>query len=476
MYQPVYPAPTATVSAPPVVPAPPTVPQVVAPPPPPPPPPITQAPGVTVRSSTPRVSGDNLDSSDIIIDSESQSGQASRGRDSSPTMDSLNGSAQLQHALVPVQTFEENVHIPVIKNSERIALAYKYVDIPDRPRVSRPVSQARGDDRSLDDDREDATKNSFPVTDYIPQAFQHFSMKYKKEVDDAFMINEAQTEGSSEGPGTLTKSLRNALKAAPEQYRWAFNCHTKGWADCVQFDRDVNTIRRDSKAPITQSIVLPQDEWRHVQWAATHGMQAGNHCDWFNTASRAALDSVLVNLNPETQSDTIECLQEVKQMLKGIAYANEHMLDNFVYIHAGITATLREGLIKAEGNYIPQDMRPFLQYQPFGGNMVFNGKCSVASARIKEDNQDAAWSTLAKGSAPGPGGRPSSSLARIPKKAPKKAASPSQPPPQFKSPLATHPATSHSPTPAGRGQGSFRGGKPGAHRGRNTGGPKNKSN
>ena len=468
--QPVYQAPTATVSVPPTattVPTPPTVMAAVtsAPPPPPPPPqPVTPtAPAVGI-------SGEHLDISDIIIDSESQSGQAPRGRGSSPSQDSLAGQACISP--VPAPTFEDNVIIPGIKNSERIAIAYKYCTIPDKPPVQRPVSQARGEDRNVDDDREDTTKNSFPVADYIPLAFQHFTIKYKKEVDDAFIIDENQGK-STEGPGTLSHSQKSALKGAPEQYRWAFNCHTKEWADFVKFDRDINTIRRNSQSNVNQSLTLPPEEWGHLQVAATHGMQAGSHCDWFNTASRAAIDSVLVTLDPATHADTISCLQEVKQMLKGVAYANEHIVDNFVYVHAGITAALRENFIRSEGTHIPQDMRPYLQFQPFGGNMVFNGRCAIPAARIKAENTDAAMCKIAKGTTPSnPRG---GSGPRIPKKDHKK---PPPPPPQnqFKSPLQSHPAASTAPHPAGRGQGSFRGGKPNPTRGRTQGGPKSKNN
>ena len=325
-----------------------------------------------------------------------------------------------QQVHVSPQSFPQNIfHLPQISQSRRITTAYKYVPFVRRVVTDpRPTSEARGsDDEEVPAKPEEISENSFPIASYIQKSWRYQNASFKETLKKAIVATnettpaevpasenqnedqEATASGSSQSdPASKPKKQEDSfslyaatfgsiLKGKPTKKQSDFHYNEPLYASFVELDGDINKLRRDDRKKWELGLRLSADEIKNIQIAMSHSLNANSHLSAYLKASRAALNNVLVTLDPEQHAENIATLHDVKYMLYGAVMAMEQNVRNDIYVHAGLTAQIRADFLKAQGNYIPIHIKQALLHENFGGSGLFNSQIHKYTAEIAAHNE-----------------------------------------------------------------------------------------
>ena len=320
---------------------------------------------------------------------------------------SQNGNnTSLQGQSVPSKTFPENVNpLPQISIVKRVSTAYKYVpfqrkSLPEK----KPSSEAHGSDEEPETSDE-IRENSFPISSYILDAWQHQGKAFKSNLEEALIMskkpkseilpeqaNESARKSSvdaekSEDKHLFAKTFNSILKNRPQKTQGDFFYHKSKFAEHnCKFDGDIGKLAPTDFKPSGYKfdVHLTEDEVKSVQTASSFGLYAESHTTSYIAASRKAINQVLLKLDPETSAEDIRRLHDVKYMLYGAANAIDQSVRMLVYIHAGLTAQLRQDFLQAMGSFLPDHVRQGLLFEMFGGSGLFNSQIHKYVPDIKE--------------------------------------------------------------------------------------------
>ena len=275
---------------------------------------------------------------------------------------------------VPVILYTENVKIPKLTNGQRITLAYDYCDIPERV-----MANERDEDEVVNDEGE-RLHTSFPKSELVDKMFDQYVQQFEKSA--------AKNLSGGAVPASNMYNLKPGFQISPTMENWAFKSHLQDFPQGVEFDGDVSEIKARVNDPLPKTILLKQEEFANLQKAASFQLRAASHMDWYRKSAKNGLDMALQNLDPESQQPLVKILQDCKQFLKGISYSTNLITRMGVYVHGGVTSTLRHDFLQKEGVNIPLEQKACLFSLPYGKALVFQGDISKIAQKVKEHRQE----------------------------------------------------------------------------------------
>ena len=317
----------------------------------------------------------------------------------------------------PLPSFDVNVlPLPHLSITRRISTAYKYYSFP-RKAVpeKRQVSEAHGSDEETSKP-EEVIENSFPIASAIMQGWQEqgksFSTTLKKAlVMDDPEVNESVNDSKNEQNDSenssdskkkksdaklFSKNTPSILKNAPKRKQGDFYYHEEKFGQFVQLDSNIELLTPSGFDPSSHKLQvnLSEEEVRNMQTAMSFGLHAESHLSSYITASRKAINKALLKLDPETYANEITALQDAKHMLYGAANAVDQSVKMMVYIHAGLTATLRTDFLKTHCPKLPTPVIQGLMHAQFGGSALFNSQIGKFTKELELHRQKEHHSTL----------------------------------------------------------------------------------
>ena len=298
-----------------------------------------------------------------------------------------------QDTAVPSQTFPDNVKpLPHISIMKRVSTAYKYANFPRKSLpAKKPTSEAHGSDEEVEIS-EEIKENSFPISSFIIESWQQRSKSFKSSLEEALIIgkrdktdtapeNSSHTgeQGSSaeDDKYLFEKTHNSILKNKPQRAQGDFYYHKDKFAQVTtKFDGDIGKLAPTDFEPSKYKfdVHLSEQEVKNIQSACSYGLYSESHAVAYVKASRLAINQVLLHLNPETQAQQIQQLQDAKYMLYGAANALDETIKQLVYIHAGFTAQLRADFLQAMGSFLPVHVRQGLLFELFGNSGLFSSQ------------------------------------------------------------------------------------------------------
>ena len=304
----------------------------------------------------------------------------------------------------PPKVYQENLDkLPYLSSARRITLAYKYYPFSKKPVANNtPVSEARGSDEDETAPKQDEVlETSFPISSFITESWRAQGKSFKESLQKALVMdksdppeNEADATDNKEAEDededefmVYSSSFGSILKSKPVKKQHAFHYNKEKFAPFVKLDGNITKLMRDDRKTWNLSLKLNADEIKHIQLAESYNLYAESHATAFCRSSRRAVNQVLSHLNPETQPDDVAALKDCKYMLKGMAMAIEQIVQNSIYVHAGLTAKLRSDFLQAQGNYLPLHVKQGLLHECFGGTGLFNSQIKKYVPDITAHNE-----------------------------------------------------------------------------------------
>lgn len=245
-----------------------------------------------------------------------------------------------------------------------------YDTLPDQltrppPIIEETASMARGEvtvKQPID---------SLPVTNFIPAKFKAQREKYKKafKTVEAKDIDESGQEVKKKVKVLSTKKVKLGLEDDVFHPKWLYNIDQPKWFPKMEMDDDIFDMIPDGAKPIDK-FKLDQHEINNIQHACSIALNASNHLDWMLSTVRQKSESLY-----DPKVDANKTLTDIKDMIKGLAWANEFLAGQFIYIHSGFTHLMRKENIKQMEDIKEPEIRDLYQ-QPFDVAPLFNGQLS----------------------------------------------------------------------------------------------------
>ena len=309
----------------------------------------------------------------------------------------------------PLPSFPDNVlPLPHLSVTKRVSTAYKYYSFPRKPVPERQVpSEAHGSDEEIPKSDE-VIENSFPVNSSVLKGWQDQSKAFKNSLKEALVMdkeNQPSESAQSESQGNkkkddeatlFSKSTPSILKNKPTRKQGDFYYHEEKFGQFVQLDSNIELLTPAGFEPGSYKlqVSLTEDEVKNMQLAMSYGLHAESHASSYITASRKAINQALVKLDPEKFSEQIKALQDAKHMLYGATNASDFSIQKMIYIHAGLTASMRTDFLKSQTANIPSHVMQNLLYAQFGGSALFNSQISKYTNDIELQRQKEHQSSL----------------------------------------------------------------------------------
>ena len=325
--------------------------------------------------------------------------------------DVTGGSVQVKQE--PLPSFDVNVQpLPHLSITKRVSTAYKHFSFPRKPNVKKRVtSEAHGSDEETSKS-DDVIENSFPIASTIMKGWQDQTKSFKASLKAALVMDKEQqeaqkeqlTEPSGEGSQSkpksddatlFSKNTPTIFKNKPTRKQGDFYYHEEKFGQFVQLDSNIELLTPAGFDPSSYKLQvnLSEEEVRNLQTAMSFGLHAESHTSSYITATRRAINSALLKLDPAVFPDQISALHDAKHMLYGAANAVDQSVQMLIYVHAGLTATLRTDFLKNCCYNLPTHVKQELMYSPFGGSALFNSQIGnhitdIEIHRQKEHNSN----------------------------------------------------------------------------------------
>ena len=281
--------------------------------------------------------------------------------------------------------YPDNVCYHKLSSSERITLAYKYLDIPEK--ITGP-SKRKKDEHEIVVDAKDKVIQSFPVHSVIGSAFNDYVDNFEKAAFKTLAAGEdAQKQAT---PASNRYDIKSGFMVAPSIEKWEFKSHNRDVPQVVAFDGNIAQIKADSKVPNPSNVKLTDGEWGNLQKSSSYALRAISHAAWFRESAFSALNEALPLLNPNVPENAkcIETLVDVKQFLIGLEYTFDKLASYCVYPHAGVTSILRKDFLQNESSSMLLEEQCRLFSLPYGKSFVFQGMVDTVAPQVKQHRNE----------------------------------------------------------------------------------------
>ena len=261
-------------------------------------------------------------------------------------------------------TLDEHLTVPEAKQKVSASLARGNVTIKSRPE-SLPASQF--------------IINKFD--DYHTRAVNSIAtVKIKKPKNQATKPEQVEAE--------LVKVMSTAkpkmgFEKNPFNPKWLYKVNDAEWPDKIKTDDDITLLTHDNQAP-EDTFEMKKKELLQIQQATSLSMNASTHLDWTLTATKKLLNDAA----SKSSKNKPEILA-VLDLVEGAAYTNEFITDQNIYIHGGITNTIRQEYIDQMEDITPSEHIELLA-QRYDAYATFNGQIPKIVKNVQDrDNRKA---------------------------------------------------------------------------------------
>ena len=190
--------------------------------------------------------------------------------------------------------FPDNVCYHKLSPSERITLAHKYLQIPEKESVQ---GKRKKDEHEIIVDVKDKTIQSFPVHSVVTSAFTDYVDNFEKA---AFKTLAAGNNSEAQStPASNRYDIKSGFMVAPSIEKWEFKSHQRDIPQVVAFDGNIAQVKADSKSPNPTNVKLTDGEWGNLQKSSSYALRAISHAAWFRESAFSALNEALPLLNPD---------------------------------------------------------------------------------------------------------------------------------------------------------------------------------
>ena len=277
--------------------------------------------------------------------------------------------------------FPSNVFYAQLSPGERITLAYKYGDIP-QPTV---FENAKKDKHEVAQVEKDKLCTSFPVAPIVHKAFADYTSYFEKA-----SFKSQASERKEATPASNKFDFKPGFQVSPIVDKWELKIHDRAMPQVVGFDGNLESIQSNKQAGLPKNLKLSDGEWGNVQKAASFSLRGISHASWFRECALGAIDEALPVLNPAIANEDfcISKLHDVKQFLRGLDYTFDILARLSVYLHAGVTSSLRHEFLSQESKSMLSEEKMRLFTLPYGSPLVFQGQVHTVAPEVKEHRQE----------------------------------------------------------------------------------------
>ena len=278
--------------------------------------------------------------------------------------------------------FPNNVFYTQLSPGERITLAYKYSSIP-QPAVP---ANTKKDVHEVALSEKDKLCTSFPVAPIVHKAFEDYTAMFEK----SNFKSQPPSGNQASTPASNKYDFKPGFQVSPIVDKWELKIHDRAMPQVVSYDGNVESIQSNKKAGLPKNLKLTDGEWGNIQKASSFSLRGISHAAWFRDSAIGALDEALPILNPgvENEAACITKLHDVKQFLRGLDYTFDILARLSVYMHAGVTSSLRHEFLSQESKSMLTEEKMRLFTLPYGTSLVFQGQVHTVQPQVKEHRHE----------------------------------------------------------------------------------------
>ena len=209
----------------------------------------------------------------------------------------------------------------------------------------------------------------------------------KKKQDNPQNENPDQTQVES-------PKVKLGLAMRPFNPSWLYKLTEKEpWPNRVKPDHSIKQLTVNKEAP-TEEYVISRAHVHKVQFTCSLQMNAASHIDWYIIAMKKILTEL-----QDACDDSDPRLKALQDLRHGIAYANEYMVDQAVFNHAGMTNLMREHYLGQMEGIENEDYNELIT-QPYNSKSAFNGEADQMVKEQESRDRSAAFKKLARDRSP----------------------------------------------------------------------------
>lgn len=233
--------------------------------------------------------------------------------------------------------------------------------------------------------------------DYLERAEQMIEMvdvvKDTKKPNQDEQKDKTQVESSNK--------VKLGLELNPFNPKWLYKLNKADWPQEVKPDADIKKLTatiddKGTKEKPTTDFLITKDAIDKVQLATSLQMNGSSHIDWM----LIAMKKLLSELQEESDGDDLR-LTALQDLRYAVAYANEYLIDQAVFIHGGMTHLMREHYLKQMIG-IEKDEHNELLLIPYQSKSAFNGHIPNVLKKREERDRSEAMSKLVRDRSPKP--------------------------------------------------------------------------
>lgn len=235
---------------------------------------------------------------------------------------------------------------------------------------------------------------SLPPAGWLERKFLKHYKRAKKAIATEAVKSEQRTSEPAKEVRVADKSAPTlGFEANPFHPKWLYKVHDQSWPTRVKPDDDIPLL---THAPITENFVLSLNDLQNIQYSSTLAMNAASHIEYLLMATQKLITEAK---KPDADMDVL--LPAISDLVGGAAYANEYVTDQQIYIHAGVTHTMRMHHIAKMQKLTAGEIRDLL-ITLYDAGALFNGKIPQIAQNIRDRNTGQAMENMANHDPPPP--------------------------------------------------------------------------
>ena len=229
-----------------------------------------------------------------------------------------------------------------------------------------------------------AKPESLPASQFILRKFDEYHERAVNAIATV-KVKKSKRDGEKDELVKVMSTTKPKLgfEKNPFNPRWLYKIDEAEWPDKVKTDDDITLLTQDNANP-TETFELKRKELLQIQHATSLSMNASTHLDWLLTATKKIVkDALKQKGNPSNH------LHAIDDLIEGAAYANEFITDQNIYIHGGITHTIRSAYVNQMEDLTTGEHVELLA-QRYDAYATFNGQIPRISRDLRSREESRA--------------------------------------------------------------------------------------
>ena len=238
--------------------------------------------------------------------------------------------------------------------------------------------------------------DKLPPAPFVRKKFADHLERAEEMLAKVDIEKKKSAKQENEDPGKTqveTKSkVKLGLALRPFDPKWLYKLtQNEPWPTAVLPDNAIKQLT-DKEDP-TEEYLITRPQIHKVQRVTSLQMNAASHIDWM----LIAMNKLLAEMQDDQDKDDprIKALQDLRY---AVAYANEYIVDQAIFIHAGMTNHMREHYLDQMVGIEVEEHNDLIT-QPYTAISAFNGELSTLIKNKETRDRSAALHKMATNSA-----------------------------------------------------------------------------